>query len=241
MSDETPRMYGDLASWFHLLSPPGDYLEEATEVLAVLEARVDPLSTALELGSGGGDLASHLSDRLEMTLTDPSPGMLELSRSVNPGAMHIEGDMRTLRLERTFDAVIAHDAIGYMTDEDDLRAAFETAWVHLRPGGAAIFLPDWVADDFSPHTEHGGSDADGRGLRFLEWDREIESDGHTIKTDYIIVTRDGDSVRVDHDVHTLGIFPRATWLSLLGDVGFGAERMVSAEELDLFIGIRPAG
>lgn len=239
MSSDTPLMYGQLASWFHLLTPPRDYRDEATEVLACLEQRVDPLGSVLELGSGGGNLASHLSERLRLTLTDPSGGMLELSRSINPAAEHVEGDMRTLRLGRTFDAVIAHDAIGYMTTEGDLRAALATAWLHLRPGGAAIFLPDWVTDSFEPHTEHGGGDDGARGLRFLEWDRDIEADGHTVRTDYIIVTREDDEVEVHHDVHTLGIFSRASWLKLLADVGFDAERMVSAEGLDVFIGTRP--
>ncbi len=240
MTDQTPLMYGRLASWFHLLSPPPDYADEASEIRALLEARVDPVHTALELGSGGGNLASHLSDRWDMTLTDPAAGMLELSRAINPRARHIGGDMRSLRLAQDFDVVIVHDAIGYMISEDDLRAALETAWVHLRPGGAAIFLPDWVTDTFEPHTEHGGGDEGDRGLRYLEWDRDIDSDGHTIKTDYIIVTREAGEVRVEHDVHTLGIFSRGTWAKLLADVGFRAERLVSQEGLDLFIGVRPA-
>jgi SAM-dependent methyltransferase len=231
-------MYGRLAGWFHLLTAPRDYADEATEVFDLLQARVSPLATVLELGSGGGNLASHLGERLELVLTDPSVGMLDVSRTINPNAEHIEGDMRTLRLWRTFDAVIVHDAIGYMTTEHDLRAAFETAWLHLRPGGAAIFLPDWVTDTFEPQTEHGGGDEGTRSLRYLEWDREIEPDGHTIRTDYIIVTRDGEDVDVHHDVHTLGIFPRANWLRWLDDVGFEAERLVSGEELDIFIGKR---
>jgi SAM-dependent methyltransferase len=165
--------------------------------------------------------------------------MLDLSRTINPEAEHVVGDMRTLRLARTFDAVIAHDAIVYMTTEADLRAAFETAYVHLRPGGAAIFLPDDVLDTYAPHTEHGGSDADGRGVRYLEWDRDVEPDGHTVITDYIILTRDTDgSLGVHHDEHRSGIFPRATWLALLGDVGFSARQLIGEEGRDIFIGVR---
>jgi SAM-dependent methyltransferase len=241
MSDDTPLMYGRLAAGFHLLTPPAEYAEEAAEVLALLEARVEPLSTALELGSGGGNLASHLTGRLRLTLTDPAPRMLAISRSINPSAEHLEGDMRTLALGRTFDAVIVHDAIVYMVDEAQLRAALTTAWRHLRPGGAAIFMPDWVTDTYEPKSEHGGSDDGGRGVRYLEWDRPIERDGHTVRTDYIIVTRDGSDVQVDHDVHTLGIFPRATWLRLLADVGFVPERLEGQQGPDIFIGARPRG
>jgi len=243
-------MYGQLAPWFHLLTPPAEYAEEAAEVLRLLEDHAEgPVETALELGCGGGNLASHLAHRLRLTLTDASPAMLLLSRSINPGCEHIEADMRTLRLGRTFDAVIAHDAIVYMTSESDLRAALLTAFVHLRGGGAAIFLPDWVRDDYQPRTEHGGSDEEdgsdadrpdprGRGLRYLEWDRPIEPDGHTVSTDYVIVTRDGDEVTVHHDVHTMGIFPRATWLALLADVGFEPFRVDGEQGIDIFVGVR---
>ena len=116
MPDDALLMYSRLAGWFHLLTPPHEYAGEADEVRRVLEDYVKPpLATVLELGSGGGNLASHLTGRWQMTLTDPEPDMLELSRSINPDTEHLEGDMRTLRLGRTFDAVIIHDAIVYMT------------------------------------------------------------------------------------------------------------------------------
>jgi hypothetical protein len=40
--------------------------------------------------------------------------------------------------------VFVHDAVAYMTTERELRAAIETAFVHCRPGGAALFAPDHV-------------------------------------------------------------------------------------------------
>src|SRR6187402_2411130 len=152
-------MYGDLAPWFHLLTPPSDYVEDAALVMSQLRASVTgPLRTLLELGAGGGNTASHLSQELQLTLTDPSPDMLALSRTINPDAEHIVGDMRTLRLGRTFDAVLIHDAICYMRTLADLRAAMLTAWEHLRPGGAAVFMPDHLRETFRPSSDHGGED-----------------------------------------------------------------------------------
>lgn len=235
-------MYDELASWYHLLTPPSDYAAEAAALLRLLETHATPpLEHVLELGSGGGNLASHLAPRLRLTLTDISPAMLDVSRTINPGAEHVVADMRTLRLGRTFDAVIAHDAIGYMTSVADLRAAMATAFVHLRQGGVAVFLPDWVLDDYQPRTESGGSDDGSRGLRYLEWDRPLQPATQTVSTDYVIVTREGDQVRVYHDVHELGVFPRRTWSALLEAVGFEAHRVVGAEGLDIFIGLRPSG
>src|SRR5215831_5282157 len=142
---DLPRLYGELASWFHLLSSPPDYAEEADFARGLLmETGKAPPRTVLELGSGGGNNASHLKAHFQMTLVDLSPGMLELSRQLNPECEHMLGDMKTLRLGRGFDAVFVHDAIMYMTTEDDLRRAIETAFVHCRTGGAAVFMPDVV-------------------------------------------------------------------------------------------------
>ena len=58
---------------------------------------------------------------------------------------HLQGDMRTLRLGRQFDAVFVHDAIEYMTTEDELRQAVATVYAHCRPGGVAVLVPDHIA------------------------------------------------------------------------------------------------
>src|SRR5215510_3991192 len=103
---ELPKLYGELASWFHLLSSPADYAEEAEFVRKLLtESGAVAPRTVLELGSGGGNNVSHLKAHFHMTLVDLSPGMLALSRTLNPECEHLQGDMKTLRLGRTFDAV----------------------------------------------------------------------------------------------------------------------------------------
>jgi trans-aconitate methyltransferase len=81
-------------------------------------------------------IAADPKARFSVVLVDRSPGMLEVSRALNPECDHVEGDMRTVRLGRQFDCVFVHDAVCYMTTEADLRAAIETAYVHCAPGGA---------------------------------------------------------------------------------------------------------
>jgi len=217
------HMYSDLAPWFHLLTHPSGYWDEAAFVTRVVDQAVDgPAETLLELGSGGGNNASHLKARFTCTLTDLSPDMLALSRTLNPECEHLEGDMRTLRLDRTFDVVFIHDAISYLTTEDDLAGAIETAAIHVRPGGVVILTPDATTEIFRPRTDHGGHDGDdGRSLRYLEWIHAPEPAGaSTYVVDYAIVARGpGNEVRVVHDRHTLGLFPEATWKRLLAEVG----------------------
>jgi len=68
------RIYSDLAPWFHLLTHPSDYEEEAVFIERVADAvTAGSASTLLELGSGGGNNASHLKRRFTCTLTDLSP------------------------------------------------------------------------------------------------------------------------------------------------------------------------
>ena len=83
--------------------------------------------TLLELGLGGGNNTSHLKRHFALTLVDRSPAMLAVSRALNPDCEHVTDDMRTVRLGRIFDLVFVHDAVSYLTTEDDLRAALETS------------------------------------------------------------------------------------------------------------------
>lgn len=210
VSDEGPKLYGELASWFHLLTAPAGYAQEAAFYGdALVEASAGRVETLLELGSGGGDTASHLKQRFELTLVDRSPGMLALSRTINPECEHLEGDMRTVRLGRQFDAVLIHDAISYMTSEADLRAAIETAFVHCRSGGAAIFAPDHVRETFRPATDIGGHDGEDRSLRYLEWTWDPDPTDTTYLTDFAYLLREADgSLRVVHNRHVMGLFGR---------------------------------
>jgi SAM-dependent methyltransferase len=227
-------MYGELAGWWPLLSAPSEYAEEAEIYRRLLvEAADRPPLTVLELGSGGGSNAAHLKAHFELTLVDLSPGMLEVSRKENPECEHVQGDMRTVRLGRTFDAVFVHDAVMYMTSEEDLRQAIATAFAHCRPGGAALFAPDHLRETFRTGTDWGGHDGDGRAVRFLEWTWDPDPLDTTYTVDYAYLLREADgSVRVEHDRHVEGLFPRATWLRLLSEAGFQA-RSVPVEHSEL--------
>ena len=146
-----PKMYDELAAWWPLLSPPEGYEEEAAFYQRTIEQASDsdsPIHTLLELGSGGGNNAAHLKRRFEMVLVEPSAGMRAVSQALNPECEHVEGDMRTVRLGREFDAVFVHDAVCYMTSESDLAKAIATAFLHCRPGGTVLFAPDFVRENF---------------------------------------------------------------------------------------------
>ena len=45
----------------------------------------------------------------------------------------------------------------------------KTAFIHCKPGGAVLFMPDFVRERFRLRVHHGGHDGEGRSLRYLEW------------------------------------------------------------------------
>lgn len=156
-----------------------------------------------------------------LTLSDISEEMLVISKKLNPECEHHPGDMKTLRLNKTFDAVFIHDAIMYMVSENELEQALLTAFIHCKAGGMALITPDFVKENFNLLTDHGGSDESGRGLRYLEWKQDPDPNDCTYTVDYAYLMRDADgTIHVEHDHHVEGLFPEATWLILLKKVGF---------------------
>lgn len=243
-------MYSDLADWWPVLSPPEEYADEAPFVAGLLRTGGAPVRTLLELGCGGGHLASHLPQHLPgvaLTLVDLSEPMLTVSRTLNPEAEHVAADMRTLRLGRLFDGVLVHDAIDYLLDVDELDALAETIAAHLAPGGVAVLAPDHVREVFRPTTDWGGSDAsDGRAARYLEWTHDPDPADTWAQADYAFVLREADgTVRYEGESHRFGLFDVATWLDVLARAGLPASAVAEETEDDrqprtLFVAQRPS-
>jgi SAM-dependent methyltransferase len=235
------KLYDELADWWPVFSDPVAYRREVAHFARVLRASTRPQPrTVLELGSGGGNSALHLKKRFAMTLVDLSPRMLRVSRRLNPECRHVRGDIRTVRLGRTFDAVYVHDAICHMTTEAALKAVMRTAFEHCRPGGVALFVPDFVRETFEEGVDHGGGDSERGSVRFLQWIVDPDPADTTYIVDFAIVLRDGRGrARVVHDRHVQGIFPRRRWMRLLREVGFRPSVVSDPEVRDAFLARRP--
>jgi len=246
-STQAIRLYRDLADWYPLLTPVDDYAEEAAFYRRLFEAHCRrPPRTLLDLGSGGGHNAAHLKAALACTLVDLEPAMLALSRRLNPECEHIRGDMRSIRLGRNFDCVLAHDAVSYMVSHNDLLSAIVTAFKHTAPGGVALFQPDFVSETFEPGAETGGGDGNGRALRYLEWRWIAEPNSGAYVTDMAYLLRnEHGAVEVIHDRHVMGLFPRTVWLEMIAAAGFESlavpfeHSSYSDTGHEVFLGLRP--
>lgn len=225
---DTPahQLYNQMAWLWPLMSPPEDYQDEAAQLRKQLAPKLrhitDRKPTLLELGSGGGHMVHHLREHYAITATDLSPAMLKLSRKLNPDIAHQPGDMRTLRLKKTFDIVFIHDALGYMTTAADLKRAIQTAWVHLEPQGLLVLMPDDLRETFADlqtATDVAETD-DGKRVTLISHVQAVDPAYTQYDLTMTFFIEHQGKTRVVEDCHRCGLFAAEEWSNTLTQIGF---------------------
>lgn len=232
---DTNRLYTDLAwlwpMWGDAATEYAHYCRHVTELIRRHATR--PVSTLLDIGCGGGKNVLNLKQAFEVTGVDLSPDMLAQARDLNPGCSFLQGDIRSFRLGRTFDAVLMDDAISHMSRREDFEAAFRTAHAHLNPGGVMIVTPDVALETFQQNrTSTTRSSRDGLDVVFIEnvYDPDPTDDRYQATIVYLI--REDGRLRIETDHWTLGIFSLDTWREVLCGTGFEvhAGRYIAGED-----------
>ncbi len=244
---DLPKLYGELAPLWPLISPPADHAAEAGALRRALEKHLPARSgarrpTILELGAGGGHALSHLTDAYDAVAVDVSEPMLAHCRRLNPDVTTHVADMRTVRLGRTFDAVIAHDAIEYMTDTDDLRAACTTAAAHLDAGGVFLATPTYIEETFREYDRsHDAHHDDDTEVALVSFVHRPQPRGTIYELATTLIIRRAGQLRIEEDRHCCGLFPRANWIDALESAGFEFRNTAAADESGaavLFAGVK---
>ena len=231
-----PRLYDDLAPFWPLISPRADYAAESAVILGALEEHLEGGSgrcrlTILELGAGGGQTLSHLTESFDAVAVDLSAPMLAHCRRLNPGVQTNVADMRTVRLGRTFDAVLAHDAIDYMVSIDDMRAVCATAAAHLEPNGVFLVAPTYVTENYCDFENAHDADRDERTeMAHVTFVHRPASSGTTYELVVTLLIRRDGKLRIEVDRHTCGLFSIPQWQSALRHAGFEVAGPVSTGE-----------
>lgn len=217
-----PRLYHDLADLWPFVSPPDHYVEEAeTFRKRFRHYGVPDGGSVLHLGCGGGSIDYQLKQWFRITGVDSSESMLAYARRVNPDVEYVQGDMRSVRLERTFDAVLVHDAIAYMTTITELENVYRTAAAHLAVGGVMVALPEElrgrVADDY---VDIETSSDERRTVTIIETKYDADPSDHEMETVYVFLIREHGQLRVEVDRHRNGIFELDEFLGAMRTAGF---------------------
>lgn len=227
-----PRLYTDLAHLWPRLSPPEDYAPEADAIRhALLDhgLTLDPRCRLIEFGAGGGHTLYHLRHDFDCVAVDLAPAMLEQCRRLNPDVETHVGDMRTVRLDRVFDAVLIHDAIDYLTTEDDLRATFATAAAHLNDRGILLVAPTYTRETFEPDAIESDNDSGiprssnvGVDLSYTTTIRDTDPADSIFEMTltYRLTDRETGETQTIEDHHTCGLFAEADFSHLLDEAGF---------------------
>ncbi len=244
---DLPKLYGKLAPLWPLISPPVDHAAEAELLRRALDEHLPARRrggrrSILELGAGGGHALSHLTDTFDAAAVDLSEPMLAYCRRLNPEVSTHIADMRTVRLNRTFDAVLAHDAIDYMLDTDDLRAACTTAAAHLAEGGVFLAAPTYTEENYREfergHDAHRDGDTEVAHISFVH--RPLPS-GTTYELVTTLIIRSGGELCIEEDRHRCGLFPLAQWTDALEFAGFEVRDTATTGESGahvLFVGLK---
>ena len=124
-----------------------DYEAESAALHALIQQRAPGSTSLLDVACGTGGHLVHLRRWYEVVGVDLDPAMLDVARRRLPDETLVEGDMRSLSLDRTFGAVSClFSSVGYLRSEEELDRAVSAMVSHLGPGG--VFVMDgWVRPD----------------------------------------------------------------------------------------------
>ncbi len=142
-------VFNEYARYYDLLYSDKDYPDETDYILGwINRCGINPQSV-LDLGCGTGRHAIELARRgVRVCGVDLSEPMIQIAQSrinslpeeMSSRLSFIIRDIRQLRLDKTFDAVVClFHVLSYQTANEDLRAVFSVVRQHLNPGGLFLF------------------------------------------------------------------------------------------------------
>jgi SAM-dependent methyltransferase len=135
--------------YYNLFYKEKDYASEVDYVISHIRRHLPQGTSILELGCGTGGHAEHFAkmgytvqgvDLSEDMLKEAESKKIALPQELSARLNFAQGDIRTLRLGKQFDAVLSlFHVFSYQTANSDLSEAFGTAASHLTTNGILLF------------------------------------------------------------------------------------------------------
>lgn len=227
--------YSQLAWTEPIIAPPEEYAEDTEQFVRIIKehSKIEP-KTLLHLGCGAGGNDYIFKRYFKVTGIDISKDMLEVARKVNPEVTYYKYDMRSLKLDKRFDAVAIPDSIGYMTTVKDLKRAIFTASKHLKPGGALMVVAN-IKEEFRENNFlYTGSKKD---IEITVYENNYIPDNtmSTYEATIIYLIRKKARLEIYSDCHTLGLFKLETWLDILHELDFEVNQIKMEHSYDRYI------
>jgi SAM-dependent methyltransferase len=221
--------YNDLAWTDHIIAPLDEYAKETEPLInAIKEHSVNEVKTLLHLGCGAGGNDYIFKRYYQVTGIDISEKMLEIASDLNPEVVYHYGDMRTIELDKCFDAVVAPESIDYMRTENDLYSAMMTAQKHLKPDGIFLVVAN-TAERFNRNNFVYTGSRDDIEVTLFENNYIPEYPSSTYEVTLVYLIRRKGKLEIYKDRHILGLFKLETWLDLLKKAGFATINQISMD------------
>jgi len=203
--------------YYDLIYRDKDYPAESEFVHALIRDYAPEALSVLDLGCGTGQHAIHFVkrgysvvgvDRSEEMLAAAERRAANLAAGERADLSFCAGDIRNVRLERTFDVVVAlFHVMSYQTGNDDIAAAFTTARAHLREGGLFIFDcwygPGVLADPPQTRVKRFKTDGGSDVIRLSE--PSLHPNANTVDIAFTLLVDEADSRRCEQieETHTM--------------------------------------
>ncbi len=206
-----------------------DYASEAAWLRAAISREVGEHARLLDVACGTGMHLAMLRTDAAVEGLDADAAMIAIARERLPDVSLHVARMQDFRAKGRFDvALCMFSSIGYVANEDELRATCRNVAAHLDPGGL-FFLEPWLEP---ADWREGKGDAVFVNEPALKVARmgtsERYGDTSVLRFEYLVLEPDGLS-RFS-ETHVLQLFSDAQYRSALLDAGF----TVRSERTDLF-------
>jgi SAM-dependent methyltransferase len=237
-------LFKEYAKYYDLLYKDKNYDADCDFLERVFERYTSEKPRCLlEFGCGTGGHSLNLVRRgYHVTGVDCSADMLQFARQKVAALPELasritleQADFRSLDLHRKFDAVISLFAVlSYMTTNQDLQSAFQSARLHLDPHGLLVFDvwygPAVITE--RPQERHLiVTNGQGRVIRLVRPTLDLYK--HTVQVNYTVLRLiDSKVVEEVSEVHTMRfLFPQEI-INYLENAGFMVKKLSPVLNLD---------
>ncbi|WKX70538.1 trans-aconitate 2-methyltransferase [Streptomyces sp. XD-27] len=198
---ETNIFYRNPAMYDEVQSDSGS----AEVCQALIELHHPGASTLVDFGCGTGRDLEILAKRFECVGVDLQPGLVDYARRVRPGVDIRAGDMRMVRLRRRMDVVTClGNSLGYVQDNDEISAVFDTFAAHAR-AGALLVLCSPVSPITGPEpTSAVVETSDGPALVTIRYAWDLRTQINTMYRRWMLPSGD----EVHDEIRRRVLFPR---------------------------------
>ena len=149
-------------------------------------------------------------------------------------AEYIEGDMKTIQLNRQFDVVAIPDSIDYMVSEDDLLQAITNAVFHLKIGGILIVVAK-TQETFHNNNFAYSGEKEGVSVTLLENNYINTFKPNTYEATFMYLIRKKGQLSIHTENQILGLFSQATWENIFKKAGFVIQKTTLSDVYEKYI------